>query len=1409
MNDPGPMERIKKKTRREVLWNREDCMQYIGSITEPASLSDVVKYFTIVKEGNDAVRKKELPILTAADKEEKRRSRRYDRDFYRTCVSEGLRDVCYRFLLPPYRAGVMLQEIVTHDHFEFTTRMPGDQDSGPGKWTAPIIGDDLSPEEFSAKLMNSGELVVLSNGKEAGSDDPLRGCRYVAAMELAHEPRVRMYLRKLYKQYAVLTTRPTKKGIEEIDAFHEDYGIHLIKAKPLKDHFPASDDEIKELQANHTTLKAKDSVLIDLKKREEESCTQYLKILKAEQSGTISVHVHLPLVEYHEDWYKQFNRDFHDRDKQQSEALMSHLKRVYLPPEGDSDVWNNERMKVLKDALFKFLLPQFELEMRRELRLAASKTGIKLAGSSLRGMAMEGPYRPTPILYSTNRFLEPTGNLSLVGICVGVDGKDASYLAYVNADGEQEDYLAVPAGTKIDSDTSGALDMKNEDSMREKVIRFLVQNRPNAVLVGTSGGFQSRMTVRKIQDILQEATHRWSIRNIQGEDEDDEAFEVRRSSLVKGGFYDESLDDDEEEWTCNVDLLDDSIPQLFGRSVRGSKEFPDFGTNLKIAISIARFAKNPLAEITYAWNVASDAGMFGTEMLFLNIHPLQRLLPKTQLLKEFERVLTETTSDVGCDINKSCTHDHLRGLLTFVPGFGPRKAAHVKQVMSQTSSIISKRRELLERRFLGPTVYNNAIAFLRIQGVDPDDFHPLDDTRLHPDIYLRNNWAVKIAFDALEREYTSNEDAVRKVFRDVMSNAAAEVWRMFDATKKEWEITWGKNVVFSVKDWDPRKLPEDAWKDAVADLDLEGYGDMIQKGKLGKWYKQFEMIKWEFRLPFVDARDPMEQLHGDRLFTLISGETDHSMRPGKEVVGKVVQNGEFGSRVKLEGDIPAFIPLRNMKDEHVETAESVLTVGQIVHAVVTEVKKDHMTVDLSLKREDRYKIPSAWERPSSLGGFDNHFDKVSADKVEREADLKRQAYLESLDLKDSVSRGNKRAGRVVRRACTHPAFRNARNEEVDKELTEGGLAMVGEALIRPSSKNCDSLALHWVVRYGVIKVIEIEEEDKETDASIGNILRVRGEKYGSIDELLGRFVAPLNDHVEELTNHRKFVDMEEDKLGNNLEEEKQKKGNIPYALTFSDAHPGYAALLFVLNTSKRCHYISIEPNGFRWFQTTFSSLDRLIGAFKKDPTGGKTKQMAQGKSNSSATVISNLPVAAAPSQEPQAPRTEQGITVLRSNPPYQGTASGGWTGPVNQNEMPPTVPPVRNFRATNPGLLAQLNTSHNGIPIHYPPQAPGGGSFRGAPKVDTRAPVTAPIENQLGFPVHQPSHQHQAGQPTSWVPNPQPPPPPPQRPAPPPPPAGRLPRPQEPAFQTGDNSTSMGRGRGRDRTLPSWMAKGN
>ena len=145
--------------------------------------------------------------------------------------------------------------------------------------------------------------------------------------------------------------------------------------------------------------------------------------------------------------------------------------------------------------------------------------------------------------------------------------------------------------------------------------------------------------------------------------------------------------------SVNVKMVDDNVAQLFGRSVRGKKEFPDSEINFKCAISIARHAKDAL-------------------------DPLQQLLPKTLLLREYEQTICRAVAEVGVDINLSYKFDHLHDLLAFVRGPGPIKAASLKDGLDRIGGVVAARRDLLGKRLAGPCVYNNAVAFLRIREID-------------------------------------------------------------------------------------------------------------------------------------------------------------------------------------------------------------------------------------------------------------------------------------------------------------------------------------------------------------------------------------------------------------------------------------------------------------------------------------------------------------------------------------------------------------------------------------------------------------------------------------------------------------------------------------------------------------------
>ncbi|CAN0090425.1 unnamed protein product, partial [Ectocarpus sp. 12 AP-2014] len=53
----------------------------------------------------------------------------------------------------------------------------------------------------------------------SSSESILQGVRHILAREIAAEPRVKAKCRATYRRYALVSTTPTAKGKEEIDAF--------------------------------------------------------------------------------------------------------------------------------------------------------------------------------------------------------------------------------------------------------------------------------------------------------------------------------------------------------------------------------------------------------------------------------------------------------------------------------------------------------------------------------------------------------------------------------------------------------------------------------------------------------------------------------------------------------------------------------------------------------------------------------------------------------------------------------------------------------------------------------------------------------------------------------------------------------------------------------------------------------------------------------------------------------------------------------------------------------------------------------------------------------------------------------------------------------------------------------------
>jgi transcriptional accessory protein Tex/SPT6 len=169
---------------------------------------------------------------------------------------------------------------------------------------------------------------------------------------------------------------------------------------------------------------------------------------------------------------------------------------------------------------------------------------------------------------------------------------------------------------------------------------------------------------------------------------------------------------------------------------------------------VSRFVQDPINEYASMWTSANELGDFGHESWYLDLHPHKSLLVKSKapLIRALENCLVDAVCEVGVDINMAAAHDHLAAPLAFVGGLGLRKAADLISQVKTKLRFVTTRKELLERKLLKTCVYNNAAGFLRIcdNGSDEHMIDPFDDSRIHPECYVQNDFAPKIVASALQ-----------------------------------------------------------------------------------------------------------------------------------------------------------------------------------------------------------------------------------------------------------------------------------------------------------------------------------------------------------------------------------------------------------------------------------------------------------------------------------------------------------------------------------------------------------------------------------------------------------------------------------------------------------------------------------
>ena len=203
----------------------------------------------------------------------------------------------------------------------------------------------------------------------------------------------------------------------------------------------------------------------------------------------------------------------------------------------------------------------------------------------------------------------------------------------------------------------------------------------------------------------------------------------------------------------------------------------------------------------------------------------------------------------------------------------------------------------------------------------------------------------------------------------------------------------------------------------------------------------------------------------------------------------------------------------------------------------------------------------------------------------------------------------------------------------------------------------------------------------------------------------------MNENVDSMVNHRKFLAKSEESVDNKLKEMKkaQPKG-FYYLLCWSEKYSGSFMLRFIRSSVVRYHRIDVTPDGYIWKtrdgDKMYDKADFLINAFKKNPTGITPQTSQKTTENARAPRWGTRPS----SSKATSTQSSSGWTSVPSHSTTTPAASG-WGGSV------PVTVSARDggsgWRPAPPALPPHPPAPPPGHPPPPPGPPPPFGSFPG------------------------------------------------------------------------------------------------
>ncbi|MDE6224939.1 MAG: helix-hairpin-helix domain-containing protein, partial [Muribaculaceae bacterium] len=169
-------------------------------------------------------------------------------------------------------------------------------------------------------------------------------------------------------------------------------------------------------------------------------------------------------------------------------------------------------------------------------------------------------------------------------------------------------------------------------------------------------------------------------------------------------------------------MTNEAGASVYSAAKLATEEFPQYDVALRSAVSIARRAQDPLAEL-----VKIDPKSIG-------VGQYQHDMNQKRLGEALEGVVEACVNSVGVDLNTASP-----SLLSYVAGINKTVSKNITAYREENGKFTS-RKELLKVPKLGAKAFEQCAGFMRIT----DGANPLDNTSVHPESYKAATELLKL-----------------------------------------------------------------------------------------------------------------------------------------------------------------------------------------------------------------------------------------------------------------------------------------------------------------------------------------------------------------------------------------------------------------------------------------------------------------------------------------------------------------------------------------------------------------------------------------------------------------------------------------------------------------------------------------